>query len=107
MIKGFVANNLVLNFDKTNIMKFTIKNSSHSTLHIGYKEKYEYIKETENTKFLDIEIDSHLTWKNHTEQMISKLSAACYPLRRWSMSVTLTLSNQYTTHISILLQNME
>ena len=32
--------NLVLNLDKTTIMKFTTKNSSHSTWHIGYKEKY-------------------------------------------------------------------
>jgi hypothetical protein len=34
------ANKLVLNLDKTNIMKFKTSNSSHSTLHIGYKEKY-------------------------------------------------------------------
>jgi len=39
MIKWFAANKSVLNIDKTNIMKFIIKNSSHSTLHIGYKEK--------------------------------------------------------------------
>jgi len=39
MIKWFVANNSVLKLDKTNIMKFITKNSSHSTLHIGYKEK--------------------------------------------------------------------
>jgi hypothetical protein len=39
MIKWFAANKLVLNIDKTNIMKFITKNSSHSRLHIGYKEK--------------------------------------------------------------------
>jgi len=39
MIKWFAANNLVLNLDKTNIMKFITRNSAHSTLHIGYKEK--------------------------------------------------------------------
>jgi len=31
-------------------MKFITKNSSHPTLHIGYKEKY--IKDTVNSKFL-------------------------------------------------------
>ena len=36
MIKWFAANNLVLN--KYN--EFITKNSSHSTLHVGYKEKY-------------------------------------------------------------------
>ena len=36
MIKGFAAIILVLNLDKTNIMKFITNNSLHSTLHIGY-----------------------------------------------------------------------
>ena len=40
MIKWFAANNLVLNLEKTNIMKFIIMNLSHSTLHTGYKERY-------------------------------------------------------------------
>jgi hypothetical protein len=57
-IKWFVANNLVLNLDKTNIMKFTTNNLSHSTLHIGYKEKY--TEETVITKFLGIQIDNGL-----------------------------------------------
>jgi len=39
MIKWFAAN-YVLNVNKTNIMKFITKNSSHSTEHIGYKGKY-------------------------------------------------------------------
>jgi hypothetical protein len=49
MIKWFVANNLVLNVDKMNIMK-QINNSSHSTLHIGYKEKY--VEGTMNNKIV-------------------------------------------------------
>jgi len=60
MIKWFVTNNLVLNLYKKNIMKFLTKNSSHFTLHIGYKEKY--IKETENTKFHGLQIDNHINW---------------------------------------------
>ena len=56
MIKWFAANNLVLDWDKKNIMKFLTKNSSHSTLHIGNKEKY--IKEIENTKFHALQIDT-------------------------------------------------
>ena len=39
MIEWFAANTLVPDWDKTNIMKLTTKCSSHSTLHIGYKEK--------------------------------------------------------------------
>ena len=52
MIKQFAANNLVLNLDITNIMKFIARNSAHSILHIGYKEKN--IKETVNTKFIGL-----------------------------------------------------
>jgi len=37
------------------MMKFITKNSSHSKLHIGYKENY--IGETVNTKFLGLQID--------------------------------------------------
>jgi hypothetical protein len=40
--------NLVLNLDKTNVLKFTIKKLSHPSLHIGYKEKY--LEETLKTK---------------------------------------------------------
>jgi hypothetical protein len=72
MIKLFIANKLVLKLDKTNIMKFITNNLSLSTLHIGYKEKY--IEETVNTKFLDLQVDNHLNWKNHIELMIPKWS---------------------------------
>ena len=76
MIKWFVANYLVLNLDKINIMKFITKNSAHSTLHIGYKENN--IKETVNIKFLGLPISNLINSKNHTEGMIPKFSAACY-----------------------------
>jgi hypothetical protein len=76
MIKWFAANKLVLNIDKMNIMKFIPRNSSHSTLPIGQKEIY--IEEKVNTKFLGLQIDSHINFKNHIEQMVPTLSAACY-----------------------------
>jgi hypothetical protein len=66
----FAVNNSVLNLDKINIIKFITNNSSHSSLHIGYKEKY--IEYTVNTKFLGLRTDNHIHWKNHTEQMIPK-----------------------------------
>jgi hypothetical protein len=40
MIKWCATNNLVLNLDTTNTMKFITKNWSYSALHIGYKEKH-------------------------------------------------------------------
>jgi hypothetical protein len=86
VIKWFAANNLVINLDKMNIMKFIEKNSAHSTLHIGYKEKC--IEERGNTKFLSLKIVNHINWKNHTEEMIPKLSGACFAIRSM-VSVTL------------------
>jgi len=70
LIKWFAANNLVLNIDKTNIIKFITKNSSHSTLHISYKEKY--TEKMMNTKFFGLQTDNHINWKNHIEEMIPK-----------------------------------
>jgi len=60
-------------------MEFITKNSSHSTLHVGYKEKY--IKETLNTPFLGLQINNHLNEKNHIQQVIPKVSDARYAVR--------------------------
>jgi hypothetical protein len=95
MIKWFAHNNLVLNLDIMNIMKFVIKNSSHSTLHIGYKQKY--LEETMNTKFLSLEIDDHINWKNHIEEKIREFSGACY-----AISFMVHISNINTTQINLL-----
>ena len=39
-----------------------------------------YLEEAINTEFLGLQIDNHLSWKNHTEQMIPKLSRSCYAI---------------------------
>jgi len=51
-------------------MKFITKNSSHSTLHIDYKEKC--TEKMMNTKFFGLQTDNHVNWKNHIEEMIPK-----------------------------------
>ena len=84
MIRWFVANNLVLNFDETNIMKFITRKFTHSTLHIGYTEND--IEEMMNTKLLDLQIDNHVNWKNCIAQMISK---------KWSMLCCLVDSSYH------------
>jgi len=75
MIKWLADNNLVIHLDKKKRMKFITRNSSHSTFHIGYKEKY--VEDIVNTKFLGLEIDNHLNWVKHMDQMIPKLSETC------------------------------
>ena len=34
-----------------------------------------------NTKFLGLQIDNYINWKNHTEEIIPMLSGACYTVR--------------------------
>jgi hypothetical protein len=84
-----------------NTIKFITKNSSHSALCIGFKEKDR--EGTINTTFLGVEIDKHLNWKYHIKRTISKLRGACYALRSMVISVTLTLSNQFTINIFIVI----
>jgi hypothetical protein len=76
MIKCFATNKLVLNLDKTSVMKFITNYLWYSTLHIGYKGKY--VEQTVNTEFLGLQIYNHLNRMNYTEQIISKLSGAYY-----------------------------
>ena len=61
-----------------------------------------YVEETVNIKFLGLQTDNHINWKNNTEQMIPQLSAARYVIGQQSISVTLTLSNQFTMLTIIL-----
>ena len=76
----FSANKLVLNLGKTNIMKFVTINQPHCALTISYKDKC--TEEVVNLKFFDIQIDNHLNWRNHTDQIIPRLSIACYMVRQ-------------------------
>jgi hypothetical protein len=73
--KWFSASKLSLNLDKTIVIKFITKNSSQYPLNIGYNE--EYIEEAVNTTFIGLQIDNHLNWKNHIDQLVQKLSGAC------------------------------
>jgi hypothetical protein len=49
-------------------------------LTIGHKDKY--VEEAVSLKFLGIQLDSHLNWKNHIDQINPKLSAAGYMVRQ-------------------------
>jgi hypothetical protein len=61
-------------------MKFVTKNMPHCALTIGYKDKY--TEEIVSTGFLGIHLDNHQNWKDHIDQIIPKLSAACYAVRQ-------------------------
>jgi len=61
-------------------MKFVTINQPYCALAISYKDKC--VEEAVNLKFLGIQIDNHLTWRNHTDQIIPKLSIACCMVRQ-------------------------
>jgi hypothetical protein len=82
MSKWFTSNKLVLNLNKAIIIKLITNQSPQYDLKIGYNEKY--IEESINTKFLGLQIDNHLNWKNHFDLMIPKLSRACYTVKSMS-----------------------
>jgi hypothetical protein len=70
MTGWFSANGLALNMGKTSIMKFN--SSYHKKIIMG----------TNNTKFLGLELNKRISWKNHVQKIIPKLSSALYLVRR-------------------------
>ena len=103
MIEWFAANKLVLNLKKTNIMKSVTENLPYYALTIGYKGKY--IEVAVNTTFLGIHLDSHLNWKDHIDQMIPKLSAACYTVgQMYHISNNNTLKSIYFAYFHSIIK---
>jgi len=87
-------------------MKFTTKNSAHSTLNLVYNEKH--MEWTENTKFLGLQIDNHNNhkkWKSHIEEMIPTWSGACYAARSVvHVSNISTLKSIYYTYFHSIIK---
>ena len=68
LIEWFSANKLVLNLEKTSIMKFMTNNSPCCALTISYEDKH--IEEALSLKLLGMQLDEHLHWKDHIDQPI-------------------------------------
>jgi len=75
----FQANLLSLNFEKTSLLEFLTKNSSHIPMKVGCDSNIK--SKITNIKFLGVMIDNTLTWKSHVEMIIPKLSVACVAVR--------------------------
>jgi hypothetical protein len=56
-------------------------------LAIEYADKF--IEEAIITKFLGMQIDNHLNWKNHIDQILPKLGAACFAVRNLSHTLNI------------------
>jgi hypothetical protein len=72
----FSVNSLTLNLNKT---YFTSKQNLSKNLNINYGDVKIY--NTSNTTFLVLNIDNTLSWKDHINQLVNKLSSAGYAIR--------------------------
>jgi hypothetical protein len=59
-----------------------------------------------NTKFLDLQIDNHIKWKNHIKEMIPKFSGTCYAIRSVvHISKINTLKSIYSAYFHSVIQD--
>jgi hypothetical protein len=103
MTGSFSVNGLALNMEKTNMMKFTSSCHQNEALQFIYQNKI--ITGTNNTKFLGLELDKTINWKNHVQKIIPKLSSACYLVRRMYPCCNLnTLKMIYFTYFHTIME---
>ena len=79
IISWFNSSLLILNFNKTHYVEFRMKNYYQVKTNVKYEHKN--ISHSTETKFLGLIIDETLSWKQHTDQIATKLCSACYALR--------------------------
>jgi len=60
-------------------MQFMTKPNLAVDIHITYKA--DITNSTSSTNFLDLNLDSTLSWKSHIDKLSSKLNSACYVIR--------------------------
>ena len=79
VIKWLSANKLIINLTKTHSMLFTNKRGN---LTLSMSINGIIVEEKSTTKFLGVEIDNKLTWKDHIQFIASKVSKTISLLRR-------------------------
>ena len=98
----FKINQLVLNYNKTHYLQFNMKNSRDYDLKLNYKGNY--IKSSQNTKFLGLIIDDSLSCKAHIDQMMSTLNTSCFLIQMIQAIMSPeTLRMVYFAHIHLVM----
>jgi hypothetical protein len=77
--KWLRANQLSLNFNKTNYVHFTTKRNMSVNLKIGFNNNF--ITNSSYTKYLGVTVSNTSSWNNHIDLLMKKLSKACYIIR--------------------------
>ena len=68
-----------LNFNTTNYVHFKTKRNMSFNLKIGFNNNF--ITNSSYTKFLGVTINNTLSWNNHVDLLMKKLSKVCYIIR--------------------------
>jgi hypothetical protein len=75
----FSTNSLKLSVNKTHFLQFI---TMHYDDHDMYSNtSYKLPTNSEYIKFLGLNIDAKLSWKNHINYLVTKLSSACFIMR--------------------------
>jgi hypothetical protein len=69
--KWFQNNRLVLNLNKTHVIKFTSPKTLVYSLHTAYNNQARNV--TENVKFLGTHLDCYHTWKQHSDNLVKEI----------------------------------
>jgi hypothetical protein len=77
--KWFQENLLSLNLCKTYHIQFCSKNQNCLDITIAHRNGF--IPKINETKFLGLHINNTLSWTTHIENILPKLSSACYAMR--------------------------
>jgi len=89
---------------KRHHIHFKTKNNPTINMKTGYDNKLG--PNVLHTKFLGINIDSTLSWKTHIEQLVYKLSTACYVISKPYISHTILIMVYYSHFHSIMNYNL-
>jgi hypothetical protein len=73
------ANQLSLNFNKTNYVHFTTERNMSVNLKIGFNNNF--ITNSSYTKFLGVTMNNTLSWNNHIDLLMKTLRKSCYIIR--------------------------
>jgi exonuclease III len=98
----FKSNSLSLNFSKTHFLEFrpTIQDKPNMLIH----HNNNYITNAFQTKFLGLTIEVTLSWKEHIDQLIKRMSSASYALRQIKHYLPIeTLKIIYFAHIHTIM----
>lgn len=95
--RWFNTNNLTLNVNKTQILKFSY-HQSKEMLAIPYNDTF--ITSSERIDFLGIGLDSRLDWSYHIDSLLSKTGRYAYALKMMSLYIDIHTSlTAYHAHV--------